>query len=226
MGRLFNKQAPNACVPTVSETVTDISSNRIHKSNNPALTNDKLQADLCIPKQVNSIFPKRDIAAELDQLVQNIWVGSFLSLLSIAMALLENQLCYKNDFKQSLSTDSLRTMILLITLLHWYVVYKYYSYNTTIAEEFGEVYPKSNLKTGSVLALPGHKRGILIDLFSVSFSTPPIIYKYWKFEQIGTVATISLDDLVLILVLLRCIQLLKMFYLSSAMFSRRSTFVL
>jgi hypothetical protein len=63
-------------------------------------------------------------------------------------------------------------------------------------------------------------------MLSVSFSTPPTIYMKWKFEQIGTEATLSLDDLMLLLVLMRCLQLFKLFYLSSAIFKSRDSFIL
>jgi hypothetical protein len=63
-------------------------------------------------------------------------------------------------------------------------------------------------------------------MLSVSFSTPPSVYTTWKFKQIGTETTLSLDDLMLVLVLMRCLQLFKLFYLSSAIFKTRDSFIL
>lgn len=214
--------------PTLDETWSDIQEpkSRKHSTSYIATALPSSHAINCIPKHVNSVFAKRDIKPELRSLMINIWVGAFLAVLGIGLALLDNQMCYKNNFKQSSITDALRAMVFAVSLLHWIVIYRYYCYHTKIAEAYGEIYPKSNSHLGSIFAPQGHRRSILIDLLSVSFFTPPTMYNKWEYKQIGTVATLSLDDLLLVLVLMRCLQLFKLFYLASALFNRRDSFIL
>jgi hypothetical protein len=107
-------------------------------------TTEATPAVIGIPRVVNSVFPSRDIKREVRRLTINVWIGTCLAVLGVGLAMLENELCYKNDFKADPGTDVLRTMILLISLTHIYVIYRYYRYLTAIAKAFGEVSAGSN----------------------------------------------------------------------------------
>lgn len=179
-----------------------------------------------IPRYVDSVYPHRDISADVNALKDYIWAGAFLALFAIALGIIENELCFRNNFSASLATESLRWILLGMNMMHWAAIYKYYKCRTSIAEAYGIIYPGSTCYAGSIFSPKHHTRGIIIDLLSVSFSPPPNVYMSWELSQLKTTASMSLDDIMLILELLRLIQLLKLFYLASALFKARDTFIL
>lgn len=97
-----------------------------------------------IPRYVNSVFPSSDIKKQVRRLTINVWVGTFLAVLGVGLAMLENELCYNNDFKADTKTDVLRMIIFVISLVHILIIYQYYRYLTAIAKAFGEVSAGSN----------------------------------------------------------------------------------
>jgi len=174
-----------------------------------------------IPRAVNSFFPSRNIQTDVRDLTATIWVGAILALFGTGIAILENELCYHNDFQSSATTDVLRFMLIGISAIHWIVIYKYYSYHSSIAEAYGEIHPGS-----SVLAPAGYRREFCMDLLSVSFVVPPTFYMHWEYGQVGTTAVISIGDILLPFVFTRCLQIFKLVYLSSSVFRPRDSFII
>lgn len=199
-----------------------------HLANAPTCQADSIYMSSCtsLPRHVNFIFPMRDIKPYLRSLTVNIWIGTFLALFGIVLALLGNELCYQSDFQQSSIVDYLRFIGFGVNLAHWVVIFRHYKLHTQIAEAFGEIFPKSKAYAGNILAPLGHFRSLAIDLLTVSFSPPPTIYTQFEFRQVDSMATLSLDDLMLALSLLRGVQFFKLFYLSSTTFNSRESFIL
>lgn len=179
-----------------------------------------------LPRHIDSVFPNKDLRQVARALSINIWVGTCLAILGILLALIENEICYRNGFMKSQSTDVLRVIVLGISAVHWWVVYKYYSYHAEIAQAYGKTYPRSKRYSGSIFAVKSNRQAIIIDLLSISFSPPPMIYMHLEFSQVGTTATLSLGDMMLLLVMLRCLQIFKLFYLVSPLFRSRDSFIL
>lgn len=101
------------------------------------------QSKVGIPKFVNSVFPNRDITQDLRKLEISVWLGACLALLSVCIAMTANELCFQNNFQGSTAVDGLRGVVIGLSVVHWGVIFKYYSYLTVISEAYGDIHPGS-----------------------------------------------------------------------------------
>ncbi|CAG9326820.1 unnamed protein product [Blepharisma stoltei] len=172
-----------------------------------------------LPKILSSFLPTKDIM-DIRKSQRNLaFVSAAISILTLFLAFFENELEYFNHQHPTNSSNILRLIIMIVTILHMYFIYKYYLGTLEIKKAYKEVTKKSKIHYDLRLM-----RNMTIEMLLTCFCVPPYISWKEKFHQLETYAILSISDIIYALSFLRLYHIGKLLFETSSFNTAKAYF--
>ncbi|CAG9315238.1 unnamed protein product [Blepharisma stoltei] len=172
-----------------------------------------------LPTTLSSFLPSKDIMNIRKSQRKIALFSAIISISTIVFAFIENEEEYSNHQTTSTTSNILRWFIMILTGLHIYCIFKYYSGIIEIKKAYKEITKKSKIQYDYKLM-----KYMIIEMLSTCFLVPPYIDWKEKFHQLDTYAIVSVSDIIYILSFLRLYHIGKLLFEISSFNSAKAYF--
>lgn len=179
---------------------------------------------ITLPRKISTFMPASDIGPHFKEMKRNSLINAILGILTFSLGYLENELFFANSFISNVQISFLRTIVMLLCFLQAILVYRFYLSLMSIRIAYAELDPDSKRHLGSIWDVADLRKYCIIELLISMIFTPPGVDMTFNYEQLGHKQTLSLDDMLMFVMVLKSYFVLKLFCILSRHFGMRSRF--
>jgi hypothetical protein len=175
-----------------------------------------------LPRYVSTMHPSKETGAVFKSIRRNAVLTAVLSVVVFALSYLENEIFYAHDFKSSLDATALRGIVMLLCLAQAMLVYRFYLRVLALRVAYSDLYPSSKAQIGILWHIQDLRKHCLVEIGISLICIPPGVDVTFTYTQMGQTLTLSLDDKLLFVAVLKVYFILKLFYILSPYFTKRA----
>lgn len=171
------------------------------------------------PRKTKSILPSINLKSLKQSQKINVFITFIISVITVSVSIYECDALHNSNYSLNFSDNILRMSLIVLNVIQVFLIVSYHKKTFEL-----KISHKIISKHSSLTQDKDELKKILAEAFLCFILLPPYITYKKSFTQLGVVQILSIEDILLIFILIRVFHLYKLYYEFSSFNSLRPRF--